>query len=278
MLEAGLLALAAELDADAAVPPAVRQAQRRERNAALRRVAKASEQLVRAVKQIRPADAEVLRLLLAPDLGRLLSTAAPGLLIDQLIDTTVSEHLLEGPTAQRHGGPYSALEQEMAARRQMVARGRGDRLLAAFASRLATRLQEELDFERLNRGGRPVDYPRRLAVFLLAGLKVKPSRIVTDGPRSYGVVQREVLPEVKHRTSRYLNNRAENSHRPARRRERQMQRFKSPGQAQRFLSSHAMIHGHFRPRRHLMTADRYRRARARVFRVWRQVEAHATRR
>jgi putative transposase len=105
---------------------------------------------------------------------------------------------------------------------------------------------------------------------LLAALRFKPRKIVTDGLRSHGVARREVLPEVKHRTSRYLNNRAENSHRPTRRRERQMQRFKSPGQAQRFLSSHAMIHGHFRPRRHLMTAAQYRRARDRAFRVWRE--------
>jgi putative transposase len=49
-----------------------------------------------------------------------------------------------------------------------------------------------------------------------------------------------------------------------------MQRFKSPEQAQRFLSPHAMIYGHFRPRRHLMTAGQYRRARAKAFRVWRQ--------
>ena len=90
------------------------------------------------------------------------------------------------------------------------------------------------------------------------------------GLRSYGVAQRDLLPEVRHRTSRYLNNRAENSHRPTRRRERQMQRFKSPEQAQRFLSSHAMIYGHFRPRRHLMSAAQYRRARAEAFRVWRQ--------
>jgi putative transposase len=103
---------------------------------------------------------------------------------------------------------------------------------------------------------------------LLAGLKFKPSRIITDGLKSYGVAHREILPEVRHRTSRYLNNRAENSHRPTRRRERQMQRFKSPEQAQRFLSSHAMIYGHFRPRRHLMTAAQYRRARAKVFRIW----------
>jgi putative transposase len=53
---------------------------------------------------------------------------------------------------------------------------------------------------------------------------------------------REILPEVKHRTNRSPNNRAENSHKPTRRRERQMQRFKSPEQVQRFLSSRAMIH------------------------------------
>jgi putative transposase len=106
---------------------------------------------------------------------------------------------------------------------------------------------------------------------LLTRLQYKPRKIVTDGLRSYGVAQREVLPDVRHRTSRYLNNRAENSHRPTRRRERQMQRFKSPEQAQRFLSSHAMIYGHFRPRRHLMAAGEYRRARDNAFQVWKRV-------
>jgi putative transposase len=105
---------------------------------------------------------------------------------------------------------------------------------------------------------------------LLAGLNYKPRRLVTDGLKSYGVARREILPEVRHRSSRYLNNRAENSHRPTRRRERQMQRFKSAGQAQRFLSAHSMIYGHFRPRRHLMTAAEYRRARTKAFRIWRQ--------
>ena len=84
------------------------------------------------------------------------------------------------------------------------------------------------------------------------------------------MAKREVLPEVRHRTCRYLNNRAENSHRPTRRRERQMQRFKSPEQAQRFLSAHAMVYGHFRPRRHPTTAAQYRRARAEALRVWQQ--------
>ena len=105
---------------------------------------------------------------------------------------------------------------------------------------------------------------------LLKGLRYMPRVLVTDKLASYQVAHRELMPSVQHRRSKYLNNRAENSHRPTRRRERQMQRFKSPEQAQRFLSSHAMIYGHFRPRRHLMTAAQYRRARAEAFRVWRQ--------
>ena len=111
---------------------------------------------------------------------------------------------------------------------------------------------------------------KRFFKHLLRGLQYKPRRLVTDGLRSYGVAQRAILPDVRHRTSRYLNNRAENSHRPTRRRERQMQRFKSGGQAQRFLSTHAIIYGHFRPRRHLMAAVGYRRARAKAFQIWRQ--------
>jgi putative transposase len=49
-----------------------------------------------------------------------------------------------------------------------------------------------------------------------------------------------------------------------------MQRFKSPEHVQPFLATHAMIYGHFRPRRHLMAAAGYRRARAKAFRIWRQ--------
>ena len=49
-----------------------------------------------------------------------------------------------------------------------------------------------------------------------------------------------------------------------------MQRFKSPDQAQRFVSAHSLVYGHFRPRRHLMTAPDYRRSRAKAFRIWQQ--------
>ena len=101
---------------------------------------------------------------------------------------------------------------------------------------------------------------------LLKGLHYVPRVIVTDKLRSYGVAKRQLLPEAEHRQSRYLNNRAENSHRPTRRRERQMQRFKSLEQAQTFLSAHAFIH----PRRHLLTADAYRAIRSIGFDVWHQ--------
>ena len=80
----------------------------------------------------------------------------------------------------------------------------------------------------LVQGRRNATAAKRFFKRLLRRLKYKPERIVTDGLRSYGVAHRDILPEVKHRRSRYLNNRAENAHRPTRRRERQMQRSKSP--------------------------------------------------
>jgi putative transposase len=105
---------------------------------------------------------------------------------------------------------------------------------------------------------------------LLKGLQYVPRVIATDKLRSYGVAQRQLLPKVKHRQSTYLNDRAENSHRPTRRRERQMQRFKSPEQAQDFPSAHAFIRGHFHPRRHLLTANTYRKIRTQTFCTWQQ--------
>jgi putative transposase len=68
-----------------------------------------------------------------------------------------------------------------------------------------------------------------------------------------------------------LNNRAEVSHQPTRRRERQTQRFKSPRQAQQFLSSHGQIHNLFQLRRPCFTASEHRIARDRAFPTWRDV-------
>lgn len=77
-------------------------------------------------------------------------------------------------------------------------------------------------------------------------------------------------PKVEQPQSLYLNNRAENSHRPTQRRERQMQRFKSRRQAQEILSAHAFIQGHFHPRRRRMTANDYRAKRMKAFIIWSQ--------
>ena len=77
---------------------------------------------------------------------------------------------------------------------------------------------------------------------LLKGLQYVPRVLVTDKLRSYAAAKRKILPGVEHRQSRYLNNRAEVSHQPTRRRERQMQRFNSARHAQRFLSAHSRIH------------------------------------
>jgi putative transposase len=114
----------------------------------------------------------------------------------------------------------------------------------------------------LVQGRRNAAAAKRIFKRLLTGMKYKPKRIVTNGLRSYGVAMCEVLHNVRHRTSRYLNNHAENSHRSTRRRERQIQRFKSPRLAQRFLPAHSMIYSHFRLRRHLMTTTQYQHARA----------------
>ena len=76
------------------------------------------------------------------------------------------------------------------------------------------------------------------------------------------------MPGVEHRRHRGLNNRAENSHQPTRRRERQMKRFKSPGQVQRFLSAHDPINNLFCLHRDHVTNARYRAARAQAFAIW----------
>ena len=106
---------------------------------------------------------------------------------------------------------------------------------------------------------------------LLKGLTYVPRVIVTDKLKSYGAAKRELLPSVEHRQHRYLNNRAENSHQPTRQRERRMQRFKSPGQAQRFLSAYGPIAQHFRPRRHRLSARVYRQDLGKRFQIWQEI-------
>ncbi len=94
---------------------------------------------------------------------------------------------------------------------------------------------------------------------------------ITDNLASYPPAIRRVLPNSEHRRHKRLNNRAENSHRPTRKRERVLQRFKSAEHAQRFLGPFSAVSNHFRPRRHLLTASAYRQIRAERHNVWRAV-------
>jgi putative transposase len=102
-----------------------------------------------------------------------------------------------------------------------------------------------------------------------------PNRLITDDLRSYGAAVHDLGIESRHERGRWKNNRAENSHQPTRRRECKMQRFKSPGSAQKFLSTHAAVHNTFNVQRHLASAQTHRMFRAAAINTWREAVAVA---
>jgi putative transposase len=106
---------------------------------------------------------------------------------------------------------------------------------------------------------------------LMKGQGRSAREIVTDKLPSYGAARKAVMPTSMHCHERYANNRAEVSHEHTREQERQMRRFKSPGQAQRFLAVHSQVHNLFRVGRHLLRAANYRLLRNRSFEMWQQV-------
>jgi putative transposase len=116
---------------------------------------------------------------------------------------------------------------------------------------------------------------KRLLRKLLTKQGMAPRVMITDKLASYAAARREVMPGVEHRQHKGLNNRAENSHQPTRRRERIMKRFKSAGQAQRFLSVHDQVANLFRRSTHSKAAD-HRRARARAFQAWTEITGVVT--
>jgi putative transposase len=103
---------------------------------------------------------------------------------------------------------------------------------------------------------------------LLKGQQAAPLKIVTDKLRSYSAAKRDIMPSVEHSTQQYENNRCELSHQPGRQQERQMRRFKSQGQAQRFLSCNGIVNNLFILGRHHMKASNYRILRERAFAEW----------
>ena len=85
----------------------------------------------------------------------------------------------------------------------------------------------------------------RLLVRLRKQQGSPPRRMITDKLGSYAAAQRQIMPSVEHHSHKGLNNRAENSHLPLRRRERAMQGFRSPGGLQRFVSIFSVVRNHF---------------------------------
>ena len=102
-----------------------------------------------------------------------------------------------------------------------------------------------------------------------------PDAFVTDKLPSYGAALGDLGLSKRHDFGGRKNNRAENSHLPVRQRERRMQRFKSPGSAQRFLSTHAAIYNTFYTQRHLISRKTLRQFRAEATEQWRQAAAAA---
>jgi len=116
---------------------------------------------------------------------------------------------------------------------------------------------------------------KRLLRKLLKKQGIAPRVMITDKLASYAAAKRVVMPGVEHRQHRGLNNRAENSHQPTRRRERIMKGFKSAGQAQRFLSVHDQIANLFRRPANTNAAEQ-RTSRTQAFKAWAEVTGIAT--
>jgi putative transposase len=102
-----------------------------------------------------------------------------------------------------------------------------------------------------------------------------PTRVTTDKLRSYGAAFKEIGLSADHEQAVYQNNRAEVSHQPLRRRERKMQRFKSPGFAQRFVSMHATTDNTFNLQRPLISRRTLRTVRSQARADWNAVAAAA---
>jgi putative transposase len=115
----------------------------------------------------------------------------------------------------------------------------------------------------------------RLMRKLLRKQGFAPKLLTTDKLGSYGAAFRHLGLTCHHEQGLRKNNRAENSHQAVRRRERKMQRFKSAGSAQRFLSIHAAVHNNFNLQRHLISRSTLRIFRAEAAAQWRSAVAAA---
>jgi putative transposase len=109
---------------------------------------------------------------------------------------------------------------------------------------------------------------KRLLIRLLRKQGMTPKRLITDKLRSYKAAVRQVMPDVEHRSHKGLNNRAENSHLPFRKRERTLQGFRSIGSLQQFVSTFSAVRNLFAPPRSIRSAARIRAHRRQAIAEW----------
>ena len=101
----------------------------------------------------------------------------------------------------------------------------------------------------------------------------RPEVIVTARRRSCRAAMKEIGNEARQETGPWLNDRAENSHQPFRRRERAMAKFRSPATLQKFAAVHASVHNRFKRERHLYSRNNFKLNRAAALAEWRELSA-----
>jgi len=131
--------------------------------------------------------------------------------------------------------------------------------------------QDGFVLDVLVQSSRNTEAAKRLMRKLLKGQGRPPRVMITDKLRSYAAAKREIMPGVGHRSHKGLNNRAENSHQPIRRRERIMKRFKSARQLQRFVSIHDPIANLLDVPRHDIPSVHHREPRATAMQMWSEI-------
>ncbi|WP_428842840.1 IS6 family transposase [Rhizobium leguminosarum] len=134
--------------------------------------------------------------------------------------------------------------------------------------------QDGFVLEVLVQSRRNAKAAKRLMRKLLKGQGRPPLAMITDKLQSYGAAKREIMPGVEHRSHKGLDNRAENSHQPVRRRERIMKCFKSQRHLQRFVSIHDPIANLFQIPRHDISSGHHRELRTAAMSLWRKLPEH----
>ncbi|MCZ7481337.1 IS6 family transposase [Rhizobium rhizogenes] len=131
--------------------------------------------------------------------------------------------------------------------------------------------QDGFVLEVLVQNRRNAKAAKRLMRKLLKSQGRAPRVMITDKLRSYDAAKRDIMPAVEHRSHKRLNNRAENSHQPIRRRERIMKRFKSQRHLQRFVSIHDPIANLFHIPQHDIPSSHHRELRLEAWNLWAKI-------